>query len=51
MDMELIEALKIIREECNKHTECKQCPLRYKYEIDCSINSKNIYIKERKLQP
>lgn len=37
--MELLEALKTIRDECSTHDQCKCCPLRSKTnESSCSLD-------------
>lgn len=33
----LLEALKLIREECEKHTECKSCPMYDVEQQECGL--------------
>lgn len=35
--MELIEALIVIRDECKKHDNCEECPLRDSENNACSL--------------
>ena len=35
--MELLDALRLIREECKKHESCELCPLRSKFNDDCAL--------------
>lgn len=37
--MELLEALKVIRDECKKHSRCKMCPLRSYDDKLCTITA------------
>lgn len=41
--MELLEALKVIKEECEKHLKCSECPLRTKSSCEhlCGIKENN----------
>lgn len=43
--MELIEALIVIRDECKKHDNCEECPLRDSENNACSLptSSQSIY--------
>ena len=38
--MNLNEALKAIKEECEKHNRCKQCPLRTYDGGSCCVTTK-----------
>lgn len=39
--MELLEALKTIRDECSTHNNCQRCPLRSKSDDDsCGLKER-----------
>ena len=45
MEERLLEALKLIKNECSSHSECKTCPMRVKNigqdEYMCYLRTKN----------
>ena len=35
--MDLLEALRVIKDECDKHLECYTCPMRDVDEAECTL--------------